>query len=240
MESYIEVSFINNILIMFLSCIAAGFISLKPISIRRCLIYSTVLSVSMIVFWGRYAWILYIGLEVLFFTAYFRFRIAMYFVSIILRFLLSFTCFAFYGGSYHLFMYYVPIYRFPFVFWLILIFATALLLCKWKYFIGRLDFVYECSFKKLKLKGYLDSGNVLSDADIPVVFVSNKYQSYFKNENIHSIVMNTLDSRAIIICYEAEIQLQGFEKQMVYVNCDKKVQLPFGCDILLNAKMLMR
>lgn len=243
MESYIEVSFINQVLLMVLSILVAGYITCKPIRFIENGIYSISIAVCCSLFWGTYSWIIYLGLEIFFFLLYFRYRLKTYFVYGSLRFLLSFTCYALWQGSYHLGMYYVPLHQNPVGIWAIEVFLLFVLLRKWKYFLGKLNYIYECKIqskhKKLCLRAYLDSGNLLTIQDVPVVFVDAKYLNYFHGEKMKYIPMQTMHGKQEIECYEALIELKGYPSRNVYVHCKPNMRLPLRCEILLNMKLLM-
>ena len=243
MESYIEISFVNQILLMVLSILIAGYITCKPVCLKENVIYSVSISLFCSLFWGTYSWLLYMCLEVFFFLLYFRYRLKTYFVYGSLRFLLSFTCYALWKGSYHLGMYYVPLHQKPFLFWTIEIILLISLLRKWKYFLGKLNYIYECTIqsnhKKFSVCAYLDSGNLLTLQGIPVVFLDPKYTLYFQGERMQFVNIQTVQGEQEIGCYEALIEIKGYASQHVYVHCKQNIKLPFRCELLLNMKLLM-
>lgn len=88
--------------------------------------------------------------------------------------------------------------------------------------------------KEVALKGYLDSGNLLCHHGIPVIFLDQKYSSYFDENSIELVVMNTIQKSGMIRCYPSRLCIDGCKEHLVYVCCDKTLTLPFDCEVLLN------
>ncbi len=243
MESYIEVSFVNQVLLMVLSILIAGYITCKPVCIVENLIYSVSITLFCSLFWGSHSWILYMCLELFFFLLYFRYRLKTYLVYGSLRLLLSFTCYALWKGSYHLGMYYIPLHQSPLLFWSVEIVILVSLLRKWKYFLGKLNYIYECkiqsNYKKLLLRAYLDSGNLLTLQGVPVIFLDSKYVKYFQDQRMKLVTIQTVQGEQEIGCYEAIIEIKGYTPSKVYVHCKQNMTLPLRCEVLLNMKLLM-
>lgn len=240
MDSYIEISFIIQTLTMLISCMTAGYLSLKPISLKQSWMYSICIAFFACSFWSSYSWTLMFIIEVLFFLIYFRYRWKTYLLVITLRILVSATWYAIYRGGFHNFQYFLPMVS-PIPPILILIIILWLLYRKWNYWLGKLTYVYECEIDHLPLKkhfkGYLDTGNLLMLEDIPVIFMDEKYEEYFKDCRIHCLVMKTMSGTVPIMCYETNIRIQGLTKKKVYVHLKKETQLPMQCEILLNMNL---
>lgn len=225
---------------MLISCMTAGYLSLKPLSIKQMGIYSMILPLASCFLWMKYSWIIILMVEVLFFLLYFRLSWKTYLLTLSLRFLLSFSWYACFRGGFHNFQYFFPI-RSPFILLISQCVILWLLYRKWNYWVGKLNYVYECQIEgipnKHSWKGYLDSGNMLMMNDIPVIFIDNKYESYFHDANIQYLVMNTMSGSAPIACFEGRIKIQGMVKKRVYIRCEKNIQLPMQCQILLNVNL---
>lgn len=242
MESYLEVSFINSCLILYVSVMVAQYASWQPIAKKYCLLYALIVSFVGVFFWFPYAMLMVVIIEVLFFLFIFRRAYKTYLFSMCFRFLCIATCFLLYGGGFHNFIWFVPLQATIWVTWLLYIFALVLLHCKWKDYVAKLSCVYDVSIytktKTLHVVGYLDSGNLLTYEGKPVVFIDCQYKTYFAQERIELIVMNTIAQTEVIRCYQCDIQLHGCKRHRVYIHCDKTLQLPVKCGLLLNMKVM--
>lgn len=240
MESYVEVSFLIQVLTMLISCMTAGYLSLHPLSFKQMFIYSILISFMACAFWMEFSWIIILIIEILFFLLYFRMSWKAFLLTIAMRFLLSFTWYVVYRGGFHNFQYFYPM-RSPIQI-LILLFVILWLLCrKWNYWIGKLSYIYECKIEEIDQKhwwrGYLDSGNLLMMEDVPVIFIDQKYVTYLKSCRIQYLVMKTMSQSVTIPCYEGHIEIRGLMKKKVYIRCEKDMQLPMQAQILLNVNL---
>lgn len=240
MESYIEISFIIQSLYMLIACMTAGYLSLKPISLKQSFVYSLTVALCACILWGTNSWLIMVIVEFLFFLLIFRYCWKTYILMITIRCLISWTCYAIYRGGFHNFQYFLPMVS-PIAIILVELFVLYLLYRKWNYWIGKLNYVYDCHIKnipmKKPIKGYLDTGNLLTIDDVPVVFMDEKFQTYFKDLDIQYLVMNTMSGSAPIACYKSIIDIHGLSKKDVYIHCKKQIQLPMQCQILLNINL---
>lgn len=242
MESYLEVSFLHNMCTIALSMFLGEYAAIQPVALYRILLYAMIISALGCLGWFPYAMLLLFLLEVLAFFFFFRHAYKAYACGWVVRLLLHASAFVFYGGGFHNGMWFVPMDTGVAALWIVYGVIGILLMVKWKDVFSRLSYIYEVTMhlprKQLKMKSYLDSGNLLTYQHIPIIFVDKKYQTYFQNQRIELVVMNSIQASEVIRCYECDIQIAGCKKQHVYINCDQHLQLPFECDVLLNMNMM--
>ena len=191
--------------------------------------------------WFSSCYLLIIVFEIVFLFTLFSYHKMAYVIGLCFRILYSFTGFLLIGGSFHNGMWFLPIdiHILPFLcFYLILICyvkSNAQWHIKKKCYCYKIDFFLNDTV--LCLKGYLDSGNLLTDKGMPIVFVEQKYESYFDLTNIHVVVIDTVVSRDEVICYPCVVALPGCRKKHIYVSF-KVMELPEHCEVLLNMKLM--
>lgn len=160
----------------------------------------------------------------------------------VIRMLWYMTSFAFYQGGFHNFLWFVPLHAAVYWLWLVYVLLFVLLHVKWKDMLARMNYLYrlqiELADTTLHLKGWLDSGNLLSYEGIPVLFISSSYETYFKKQDIELVVMNTVDDTSVIRCYACLAAIEGCHKHRVLVCCRNHVSLPLNCEVLLNMNMM--
>lgn len=237
MESYVEISFLWNAITIYLSMRLAAYWCAKPISLRKVQGYSIAISICGCLFFP-YADLLVLLIEVLFFLNSFRYVKKVYLLGLAFRWFCYFSMFAWYRGSFHNGIYFVPIDAQIWEVWLCYALLWIMLRYKWKNLLARGEYVYCTRLKvndqEMVCKGYLDSGNLLCHKGIPVVFLDAKYSSYFDAAGIELVVMNTIQSNGTIRCYPCQLSIDGCPAHKVYVSCERKLKLPFDCEVLLN------
>lgn len=242
MESYIEVSVITSFLLMLCSCMTAFYIAWKPQAFYKLCIYALLIPLFACLCFQPTGWLWMILLEGFFFWWIFAYAWRTWLIMIAMRLLWNFTCYVLFEGSFHLGVYFVPKEVVPWFLWAFLILALALLFHKWKDVLAQRDFIYPIqlmsSKASIKLKGYLDTGNLLCNEHTPVMFVDHKYEAYFVNESIELVVMNTMQCAKVIRCYEARVKVGNGAVHKVLVNSERSLQLPMGCNALLNMNMM--
>lgn len=245
MSSYIEVTFINNVLIMMLSLVLAHYLLLDRMSRRTMLRYTLAVSLLAVLCWNSFSPLLMLGAEILSCVFWFKLHVKVFALAYSLRLLFSLTCYVLYGGSFHLLIYFVPTGTYTILyFWVIAGIAFAASMRKWKYYITQAQYIYETVLwagqKKFHIYGYLDSGNVLTYNEIPIIFAVSRFYEYFKNENIELVVMNTMNQTSSVRVYPCELQVRGCEKQSAYICFDRQGVIPMHCECLLNLHVLTR
>lgn len=242
MESYIEVSFLNGVFLMYCSLIYASYIMLHPLNSCSIWIYSISISLLSVLLWNKNSYIYIICVECLCFFWLFRYAKKTYLVALIFRFLCIGTTFVLYGGSFHNGFYFVPIRISIVLVWMIYFGFVVYARSRWRIKICEKNCVYPVTLwinnKKIRVLGYFDSGNLLSYHGIPVVFMSDLYRSYFQNQSI-DIVMKTVLNAENIKCYRCMLQLDGCKRKEVYVHLQKDLNLPCECNLILNMKVMV-
>lgn len=242
MESYLEVSFLYNICTLILSLRLGAYAAVQPISMRRMIMYATLLSALACFGWFPFAGVLVVLGEIVSLILFFRYALKTYVCAWILRLLLYGTSFVLYGGGFHNGMWFVPMDTKVIWLWIVYILLFIILLIKCKDSFLKLSYIYEITMYLphtcIKLKSYLDSGNMLMYQQIPILFVDKKYQEYFKEQRIELVVMNSIDTTSVIRCYACDIKIAGCCRKGVYINCDRHLQLPFHCSVLLNVNVM--
>lgn len=223
---------------LLLSVQLAQYIALKPISDKRLILYVITQSVLMTTLWSSYSWLICIMSEGLFFLFVFRYAKKTFLIAWCNRLLMMMICFTFYKGSFHNATWFVPLHITIWPLWVLMIIISIVLRLKWREELAKSAYVYGTQLftneTTLHLKGYLDSGNLLSWQGIPVIFLKQNYHAYFKDERIELIVMNTVTDTSVLRCYLCEMQMNGCGRHPVYVHCEKNLNLPMGCNVLLN------
>ena len=243
MESYLEVSVFHNACTIVLSVLLGEYASMQPVSFKRVLCYAGTISLLGCILWFPYAFFIVGLLEGFYFFFFFRYAYKAYVTALTIRILCLLSAFAFFQGGFHNGLWFAPIDgKGILALWFVYGCAFLLLRVKWKDTFAKASYVYEAKLwlkqEKLHVKGYLDSGNLLTYKQIPILFIDQRYQAYFKDQRIELIVMNSVSSTDVIRCYACHLQMAGCRVQQVYVNCDRHLQLPFQCDVLLNVNVM--
>lgn len=243
MDSYIEITWLTSFLILLHSSMTAFYIAWKPQRFYKLILYSAIVPFFACFCFHRYGWVFTILLEGIFFIWCYAYAWKSWLLMIANRLLWNFSCYVLYDGTFHLGIYFVPANTTPWLLWFVLSISAIFLYHTWKSALAQRDFIYPIqittSCVRLRIKGYLDSGNLLENEGVPVIFVDQKYQEYFQDESIELVVMNTVDRTKVIKCHEANAKLASGGYQRVLVNSEKSLQLPMGCKALLNMKLMI-
>lgn len=242
MESFVEVSLLHNAITILLSFRMASYACVQPIALRSMFLYALTIAVfgSLLFFQGSY--LLMLLLEIGFFLGMFHRNAKSWMTMLVIRFLWCMSGFALYQGGFHNFLWFVPVHATIVWLWLVYALLFILLHRKWKDMLARLNYCYrvhiELEDRTLHLKGWLDSGNLLSYESIPVLFLSSSYEAYFAKQDIELVVMNTMEDTSIIHCYVCMAAIDGCQKHKVLICCRKHVNLPLNCEVLLNMNLM--
>lgn len=242
MESYIEITWITSFFILLHSATVAFYVAWKPQPFCKLVTYSAVMPLfANLCFWN-YGMLWMIFLEGIFFMWIYRYAWKTWLIMIANRLLWNFTAYVLYEGSFHLGIYFVPALTMPWFLWITLVTTWILLYHKWKSTLAQRDFIYPIQITsdktRLKVRGYLDSGNLLTSGGKPVVFIDQKYQEYFKDNRIELVVMNGVDTTKVLRCKEAKLKVGNSGYHEVLINTDKHLNLPFGAHALLNMHVM--
>ncbi len=242
MESYIEVSWIQTILYHMLSLLLAQYTTLRPIHLYKGIIYTLIMSSCICFLWIPYHFIIYLICEGVCFMTIFQHAKKTYIWMHCFSYLQQATWYLLFMGGFHNAHWFVPITMPVLPIWLCYGFIIALLWCKWGRWVVRNTCVYQMKiFIKqhvLSVKGYLDSGNLLSKQGIPVLFIDQMYEAYFQEEDIYYIEMMGVHQRDDIVCYKTKVQIEGCKKHEVYISISKALRLPNQCQVLLNMNLM--
>lgn len=242
MESYVEITWFTSFLMLLHSSTLAFYVAWKPQPFYKLVIYSMVLPFFACICFSKHAWIWLLLLEGGFFWWIYRYAWKTWLILLANRFLWNFTAYALFGGTFHLGIFFVPSKVIPWGYWFILLTTWVFLYHKWKSTLAQRDFIYPiqivCEKTRLKIKGYLDSGNLLTCGGVPVIFLDQKYQEYFEHNRIELVVMNGVDATKVIRCKEAKMKVGDGGFHMVLINTEKSLHLPLGAHALLNMHLM--
>ena len=240
MESYIEITFINDFLICLLAFYASAYFSLSKINLNIFILWILVEQFLHILIFNSIYYMYFYFFEICLYLFLFYKNYKKACMYICLKYAIMLTQFKLCNGSFHLFHYYVKTSTNIIGIWILYVFLILLLKKKWHNFIRISDFIFIVYFNtsnKLKLNAYLDTGNSLLCENIPVIFVDCKYKKYFMCENKKTIPLYSFNESKIIDVYFNQIQIDTHKKQSCYICCDERVFLPYGCECLLNIEM---
>ena len=242
MESYIEISWITIVLSDLLAYYCSICFSLKKSHSAFFYVFfffSTSFAVLCYDNWlypiyylclvGGYWWLFYPNI-----------RQFLLFVAV--RYLLFFTYFKLWGGSFHLLVYFVPLAICPFGVWILLLFFLFVIKKKWMNYLKVSDFIVSLVIyadKQLKVRGYMDSGNHVMHQNRPVLFLDKSYRKHFLTKQFQweKVAVTTLNKTEWLNCTKAEIKIERYKKCLCFICLDKDVKLEWGCRCLLNIEM---
>lgn len=242
MESYIEITWFNGFLVLMNSTTLAFYLACKPCAFYKMLAYSVLVPLFACFCFGRYEWLAMCLLEGLFFYLIYRDSWKGWLLMIAHRLLCNLTCYVLYEGTFHLGIYFVPSDKIPWLLWGVLILTWCMMFFHYKYELSQQSFLYPLEIRTsdvvIKMKGYLDSGNLLMEEGKPVLFLDQTYEEYFQKEHIEWIVMNTVQGIGKVPCFEvkARIGTQTYHNVLVHIN--RHLQLPMNAKALLNIHMM--
>lgn len=242
MESYVEVTWISGFLILLNAGTLAFYLSAKPCRYRYLLLYSSLVPLLSCVLFHRYEWGIMILVEALFFRLIYHDQWKSWLLMIAHRLLCNFTCYVWYGGSFHLGIYFIESDRLPYACWILLSATWFGMFYFWKVELSQQNFIYPLELKGsdkiVKLKGYLDSGNLMMENGVPVVFLDHSFEAYFQKEDIEWIVMNTMQGESRVKCRMAQARLSDAHYHPVWIHFTDSLHLPHGAKALLNLHMM--
>lgn len=203
MESYVEVTLLNNILICVFAYYASSYFSLSKISNRFFYTFLFVEQLSVVLLYVEMYYFLFYGLELIFTLYIFYHQYKKLLMYLCIKYLSFFTCLKFFGGSFHLLHYFVPVHIHMLGVWCLLIFVIIVLKQKWSAYLRVSDFIYSLIIyadKEIKVRGFLDTGNQVKLKETPVIFLDTSYQNYFINSKQEEFVIITLNKKETLRC----------------------------------------
>lgn len=242
MESYLEVSWLSNFLILLNASTLAFYLGAKPCSFRYLMLYSTLIPLIAGFLFSSYEWFWMLMLEGGFFYLIYRYAWKNWLCMIAHRILCSISAYLWYGGSFHLGIYFVPSDRIPVLLWVILAFTWLGMFWHWKYELTQQSFLYpleiQASKKVLHIKGYLDSANFMMQEGLPVLLLDDRYETYFDHTGIKWVMMNTAQGDSRIACYEASARVGKGSYHRVLIHFQPHMKLPLKANALLSIHMM--
>ncbi len=242
MESYVEVSWLNGVLLLYLSALFASYAMFQPLKDLHLLFYAAIISMLSVSLWQDGSLFIVILVELLFFLTLFRYARKTYIVAFCFRVLCMLTSYVIYQGSFHNGFWFVPIQASIIPCWLLYLLFLFFCKSRWRIRFSEKNCLYPLTLyvgnKHFKVIGYLDSGNLLSHEGIPVVFLQRRYLSYFVDERIQLVVMKTVQEESSLPCYTCELKLHGCHKRKVLVHLQEDLKLPMHSELLLNMKVM--
>lgn len=233
MESYVEVSFIHNLLIHALSLTLSNVLSRKVMSNQRFI--GIVLMVSLLPSFLFIEFELWIWIhEMILFLLFFNKRNHTYFIFIGLRFSIHlFYYFMFEGTIYHLQFFVFEIGP-VFLFDLFVLVMYLSILMKAKYHISENDFIYSFTLNDKTYKGYVDTGNLATFNNIPIIFIK---QSIYEQLCCEFVFVPIQTIREIDDVEGKITHIIMNHKTIKVIICPMNVPYPY--DALLNMKGIL-
>lgn len=242
MESYIEVTWITGFLILLNAGTLAFYLSAKPCKYRYVLVYSALIPLMSCVIFHHMEWLFMLMIEALFFRIIYHDQWKCWLLMIAHRLLCNFTCYVWYGGSFHLGIYFIESAKLPVLCWLLLSISWLFMFYRWKIALSQQSFIYSLELrgcdKIVRLKGYLDSGNLILEDGLPVLFLDQSYEEYFNQADIQWIMMNTVQGQSRVKCHRVQARLCNAHYHPVWIHFTDNLHLPLGAKALLNLHMM--
>ena len=232
MESYLELTFIHNLLIHSFSLTLSNIYSKKRIPKKHFIIIllcTTLLpSFLFIPYSSTIIWINEIILFLLF-----KYLISTYFYYIGFRVIfIIFFYLLFNGTVYHnqFFLFDHTVLYFD----CILFILYLSVLCKFKYLILEKEFVYPFVLNNKRYIGFMDSGNQATYHQVPIIFIKENIYNKL-NESVENIEIETVNGINTIEVIKQRIDINS-NKMNVYCA---KLTNDFEYDALLNMKGIL-
>ena len=243
MDSYLEVTLLNAVIVILFSLCTASYLSIQPLSWRKMLIYTLFITLFGVVLWNDWSLWFMIAMEIILFFSLFRWHMKCYVFAYTIRMLLFFAEYAFLKGSFHNLLYFVPMRCAIILFWVVLLLGLVFLFANGKLFLCAMQYSYPFTLytadTKLKLIGYLDSGNLATYHQIPIIFLDQRYCSYFTASQVDLVILHSVSGVEITRVYEARIKLENGICAKVYVNVEKTISKELGAACILNRNIFM-
>lgn len=237
MESYVEVAFIQALLVNLLSVLIAIYAAAYPLSIHKCVLYAFIEAALASFCFHPWAAGLLLIVEGLWALLLFRYRLSAYFAALALRLLMIGSCFKLAKGSIYNFTWFPPLDYNPFPCWLVFLIVLFALIIKWGHLLNQLSFIYEIECSSMTFKGYLDSGNNCMIQGYPVMFVHSKVFEKIKGRDIIKGKMHTLSNEVEIEGKLCEVRVKGGNWMSVMVVIGDQ-HFPMQAECLLNLRQI--
>ena len=239
MESYVEAAFLHNAMTNLLSIWMALYLIQRPLRGRRVIVYALVSSLYSALAFFPGAWIGVLLIEALAFVFVFYRQWTMLTASLLFRSLWHATCFIFWEGSFHLGAFFPWIHTPIYLCWIVygLLFFY---LCTHAGRLLKQKFCYGCTLYgdvPFRLRGYMDSGNLLTHQGVPVLFLDDAYKARIRGE-VCRIEVSGIHGRKEMEAQLVRCALDGGACRRVYVVLVSGLRIRGGYRLLLNLKLL--
>ncbi len=240
MDTYIEISFLTNMLIGIMMLYASGCYTHQRMN--HMLFLFALIGEQVLLMLSLYLslWVLFIIYEIAFYLLVFYYAWKRMLLFLCLRYLAYATLFKFSGGSFHMGHYFVPAQNQMIGFCLLSCFLIFLLKQKWESYFMVSEFIYPLTIYTpipIHVRGFLDSGNQVMLEGLPVLFLDERYRTQLDNDSSTACTIHTIHSEARLSCFLYEVKIGRNKKRSCYICCDKKVVLEWGCQCLLNLNL---
>lgn len=241
MESYIEVTFIMDGLIIFTSHLLASYWCQRQILLKELSLLVIACVLTACLFWFPGAGLIQISMEGFALFWLFKNYLKAYFVSLGFRYLFFFTFYQLFQGSFHLGYWFVPIQNSTWILCsLLLICFNLMLLYSWGKRMQSNEFLYavtlRCANLKIHCWATLDSGNNAEYNSIPIIFIDSKYfPEELKKIPYQAVSIKSINAISTLPCILCSIKIAGYKEQSVYVSIHDNL----NPSCLLNRKLFI-
>lgn len=239
MESYVEAAFIHNFLTDLLSVWMALYLVQRPLHGGRVALYALCTSAWSSFVFLEGGWLGAMLIEAAAFVMVFYRQAALYGVNLLMRTLWHATAFVFWEGSFHLGAFFPWIHTPIWICWIFYL-VVFIYLRTHAMTLMRQRFVYGCTLygtQTIRLKGYMDSGNLMQCQHQPVVFVNARYEPLFEG-NATTIEVHSIHGARKMKAYRILCEVDGCRKCHVFAVFVDGLALRRNCAMILNLKML--
>ncbi|WP_294562791.1 hypothetical protein [uncultured Traorella sp.] len=234
MESYVEITFMHNLLISAFSLTSSLVLSRKPMNrshFWKILLMVTILP-SFLFCENSMTWI-WLN-EIIMFLFLFKERNHTYLLFVTFRLLFHLIYYMLFEGVIYHLQFFVSDIFMVFLADMVVGFFYLILLSKGRYHLSERDFLYCFEMNHKKYRGYVDSGNLATYRSLPIIFVKRS-------------IYETIKAPATLILIEQVVGIEEVEgiKSEIIMN-RKKIQViccplegDYPYDALLNMKGIL-
>ncbi len=235
----IEMVIVNCVCISILAYELSTNFSLQKLNTKMYLMVLLVEQVLLIIHMGN---ILHVYWATYFIYLYFfRNTIKKLMMYISIRYVLFLLQYIVFGGTFYIGYYFVDYSISLMISLIVCLFMSLCLHMKWNSFVDKKQFVYPMRVfmndQTIQLKGYLDSGNLCVYEGVAIVFVDDKYKHNMNQCNGTLYAFKGVSQYENTLIYLVEISINYHKKQWVYICFNNQINLPYGCECLLNIEM---
>lgn len=245
MESYVEITWLINGILICLCSLIGVMLFQQTVKVTKTIISSFLFAMYLMMVQASW-WLILTG-ELIFGMVVFRKINKAMFVGLSIRTLILLTLHGFFSKTAIGFIWYVPLKYSMMTLLLVPVFLCFL------YFLPRIsirflksNYSYPVTIQiqemVIKAKGYLDSGNVATHHNIPIIFISRKacpqpLEQQLQHMKEVKVAIRTLLGSSQMNCYLAKLHIPGYQEREVLVGFMDELKVKQDCDVLLNVKV---